>query len=92
MDCIRTLVELGAELESKNSVRSGTRRAAWRRVRRLTLTARVAWQLGRAPLAIAAYNGHMDCMRAMMELGAELEAKDNVRAAKRRVAQRRSGG
>ena len=35
------------------------------------------------PLANAAYDGKVDCIRALVELGAELEAKDGVRVATR---------
>jgi hypothetical protein len=43
--------------------------------------ARDVRQNGATPLCYAAEKGHMDCLRALVELGAKLEAKDNVRAA-----------
>ena len=89
MDCIRALVELGAEREARDKVRAATRYQAWRRIRLLTLAACNAWQEGITPLALAASEGEVDCIRALVELGAKLEARDNVRAATRYQAWRR---
>ena len=44
------------------------------------MLARNAWQHGYTPLATAAYNGKVDCIRALVELGADVNAKNNVRA------------
>jgi hypothetical protein len=46
-------------------------------------------QTGRTPLGIAAYDGKVDCIRTLVELGAELESKDDVRAATRHPVWRR---
>ena len=45
------------------------------------MLARDAWQNGMKPVALAAFAGRVDSIRALVELGAELEANDNVRAA-----------
>jgi hypothetical protein len=40
-------------------------------------------QYGDTPLIYAADIGEVDCLRTLVELGAELEAKNDVRAAAR---------
>ena len=49
----------------------------------MLLTSKLACvrQSGDSPLGNAAFYGKVDCIRALVELGAELEAKDGVRAA-----------
>ena len=75
VDAIRALTELGGDLEAKDRVRLAI--AAARRAHAAPDSA-CAQNAGRTPLANAAYNGHVDAIRAMVELGADLEAKTNV--------------
>ena len=74
---LRAAVSKGANLEAKDSVR--VLRAPVRLAHCAPLTRR-AQQSGDTPLANAAsYKGHVEAIRALVELGADLEAKNNVR-------------
>jgi ankyrin repeat protein len=75
VDAIRVLVELGADIEAKDNVRwFGLQMPAY-----CHLT-RVHAQSEYTPLANAACNGNVDAIRALVELGADLEAKTVVRS------------
>ncbi len=78
VEAIRALVELGSNLETTSSVSSecaGESSREW-----LCLTA-PSLQNGYTPLSRAASKGHIEAIRALVELGADLEAKDKVRHA-----------
>jgi hypothetical protein len=49
------------------------------RVRLLTPLCAPLRQGAWTPLHWAAYNGYLECMRALLEAGADKDAKDNVR-------------
>jgi len=83
-DCTELLLKAGANVEAKEKrVRLAPRLSralagrAW--LMRVGAASR-RWQFGNNALMFACINGHTDCAKLLLQAGAKVEAKDNVRA------------
>ena len=79
VDSIRALVELGADLEGQANVRLGCQRRCATCTPEPAVPDSARAQNGFTPLLCAAYYGQADAVSALIELGADLEARDEVR-------------
>ena len=90
LDCAKLLLDRGAVLEAKNIVRAAPRHPPSHRRSAAPTDGAIArvcsrcWQTGWTPLHLACGHGKLDCAKLLLDRGAVVDPKLNVRATPRR--------